>query len=383
VRARNLIVPAVFAAAGLLAALAAAPNKPPARVIDRSAEAGTLETKLDRALADGPALAAGKPFWVGYAIDRLMGEHSTIGSYTEGRRDLSIRDVLAGKAGTAATSGEAIDLYKEAKVALERIDSQNKPEKQVVKELGFFLKYGAEKTPVLGELGMSVLELSFDFEGAPLIWLGKAAEDRSLALIQALYGKGGGAELRESLVAAAGCHGTPALVLPFLEKVLAGDASDEIRKDAAFWIGQQNDLAGLRLLARTARSDRSEEVREGAVFGISQVERPEAVDELIALAKGAEKRDVRKQAVFWLGQMASDKAGRTLEQIALADDDLEVQEQALFALSELPDDQGLDALIKLAKTHRDARIRKKAVFWLGESDDPRALEALVAIIKGK
>jgi len=380
VRARKFIVPAVLAAAGLLAALAATPNRPPARVIDRSAEAGTIDAKFGRALADGPALASGKAFWVGYAIDRLMGEHSTIGSYTEGRREPSIRDILAGKAGAGE---EAVDVRREAKAALERIDGHKGPEKQVVKELGFFFKYGGEKVPVLNEAGLSTLELSFDFEGAPLVWLGKAAQDRSLALIESLYEKGRGEDLRETLVAAAGCHGTPAIVLPFLEKVLSGDASDEIRKNAAFWIGQQNDLAGLRLLARTARSDRSEEVREGAVFGLSQIERPEAVDEIIALAKGAEKRDVRKQAVFWLSQMASEKAGRTLEQIALADDDLEVQEHAVFALSELPDNQGVDALIKLAKTHRDARIRKKAVFWLGECDDPRALEALIAIVKGK
>jgi hypothetical protein len=380
-RARTITVPAALAAAGLLAVLALAADRPPARVVNRSADAGTLAAKIERARADGPGLAAGQGFWIGYSIDRLMGEHSTIGSFTDGRRDPSIRDILAGK--TTAAGAESIDLRGEAKAALDRIDRKGEPEKKVVKELGFFLEYGPEKTPALAKVRLSVLELSFDFKGRTLIWLGKAAEDRSLALVESLYGLGGSDDLRESLVAAAGCHGTPALVLPFLEKVLAGDRSDEIRKDAAFWIGQQNDPAGLRLLAKTARTDRSREVREGAVFGLSQIELPEAVDEIVALAKGAEMKDVRKQAVFWLGQMASEKSGRTLEQIAVADGDLEVQEHALFALAELPDNGGVDALIKLAKTHRDARIRKKAVFWLGECDDPRALEALIAIVKGK
>ena len=315
----------------------------------------------------------------------MMEENSHIGSYDSGRagRDVAIRDVLAGKTSPVLPEDASGDLRDSAKAALDRLERKGQPEKMVLKELGFFLKYGPGTSPVLTEVGMSNLDLSFDFEGEPLYWLGKAPEDQSLALVEGLYGRNRGDKVREDLIAAAGCHGSPKLVLPFLEGILAGDSADGLRKDATFWIGQLNDADGLRLLARTARADRSEEVREGAVFGISQVELPAAVDELISLARDADRRDVRKQAVFWLGQQASEKAGKFLEEVARKDGDLEVQEHALFALSELPENGGLDALIKLAKTHSDPRIRKKAVFWLGESDDPRALEAIIAIIKAK
>jgi HEAT repeat protein len=343
-----------------------------------------LPAKLDRALAEASKVPSGQAFWVGYAIDRLQGEHSTIGSTFGDRvRRPTIAEVLAGKGLPGASEPSGGDLRSAAAEALDELEHRGKPEKQVLKELGFFLKYKPGRPAALESVGMSNLDLSFDFEAAPLYWLGKAPEEQSLGLVRDLYGRASGPEAREHLIAAAGCHGTPRLVLPFLESVLGSADPDDLRKDAAFWIGQQNDAAGLRTLSQAARTDRSEEVREGAVFAISQLDLEAAVDELIALARGAEKRDVRKQAVFWLSQLASKKAGGVLEDIASGDADLEIQEQALFALSELPDNAGLEPLIRLAKSHRDARIRKKAVFWLGESSDPRALEAIVAIIKGK
>jgi len=383
-KARLIFLIAVIAAAGLLSAAAADRLRPPAQVFNTAADPGTLQVKLDKALAEAPKTGSA-PFWVGYAIDRLQGERSHIGSFWGGDRDRgpTIADVLAGRDAAAAPDATAADVRAAATAALGRIERQDEPEKKVLKELGFFLKYKPGKTAVLADVRMSNLELRLDFEGAPLYWLGKAAGDQSMELVAALYGRNTGEKVREGLIAAAGCHGSSKLALPFLEKVLTGGDPDELRKNAAFWISQLNDAEVLRLLAKTARADRSEEVREGAVFGISQVELPAAVDEMISLARGAENKDVRKQAVFWLSQMASEKSGKVLEQVALEDGAIEVQEHAIFALAELPDKQGLDALIKLAKTHPDARLRKKAIFWLGETDDPRALEAIIAIVKGK
>jgi HEAT repeat protein len=376
-------------------ALAAAPAavaghrtvRPPAAVVRPAAGAVmTLADGLAWALEQAPAAAKGKAFWVGYAIDHLQGERSQIGWFdgTAGAGGrLTVADILAGKTEPQAAAGDGETVRKAAKAALDEIDAKGRPEKKVLKELGFFLKYEPGRPPALAEARMSNLDLSLDFEGLTLFWLGKAPEDRSLALIEKLFGAARTGDLRENLLAAAGCHGTPALVVPFLAGVMESGADDETRKNAAFWIGQQNDADGLRRLVRAAKTDRSEEVREGAVFAISQVELPAAVDEIIALAKGAEKRDVRKQAVFWLGQMASAKSASALEEFARKDGDREVQEHAVFALSQLPDNGGVEPLIKLAKTHPDPQVRKKAVFWLGECDDPRALEALIAIVKGK
>jgi hypothetical protein len=382
----TMILLAVAALAATAAAAGHRSVRPPDAVVRPASAAEPLAGRIAWALGQAPKSTPGRAFWVGYGIDRLQGERSSIGWFDgSGRgRDLTIAEMLAGKtaaAPVAASDGEVV--RKAAKAALDDLERKGQPEKKVMKELGFFLKYEPGRSPVLAEMRMSNLDLSLDFEGLTLFWLGKSAEAESLALVEKLYGSAHNEDLQENLLAAAGCHGTPALVIPFLSGILDGNGPDEQRKNAAFWIGQQNDAEGLRRLVRAAQSDRSEEVREGAVFAVSQVELPAAVDEIIALARGAEKMDVRKQAVFWLGQMASEKSGKALEEFARKDGDAEIQEQAVFALSQLPGDQGVDALIKLAKTHPDPRIRKKAVFWLGECDDPRALETLVNIIKGK
>jgi HEAT repeat protein len=356
------------------------PKRPPSEVIRPADGSAPLQAKFDWALGRPAGAAAGRTLWVGFGIDRLMGERSHIGSYDSSRqgRELSIADILAGR-----KEPSAVDLSGAARAALDEIESRGKPEKQVLKALGFFFRFESGATPVLTEVNISNLDLAFDFEAAPLYWLGQTEAVESIPLIKRLFARARDDDAREGLLAAAGCHGAPALAVPFLAEVLGGDAADDLRKNAAFWMGQQNDADGLRLLARAARSDKSEDVREGAVFSISQVELPGAVDEIIALARNAEKKDVRKQAVFWIGQMASKKSAPALEEFARKDGDIEIQEQAVFALSQLEDNQGVEPLIKLAKTHPDPRIRKKAVFWLGECDDPRALETLIAIIKGK
>jgi len=379
---RRLITALITLAAviGLAAAAGPRSNRPPSEVVRPPDGAAPLQAKFDWALGRPAQAPAGRAFWVGYSIDRLMGERSHIGSFHDGGRgrDLSVADILAGR-----KEPSAADISGAARAALDEIESRGKPEKQVLKELGFFFKFESGAAPVLTDVNISNLDLAFDFEAVPLYWLGKTEAGESLPLIKRFFARSGDNEVREGLLAAAGCQGAPALAVPFLAEVLGGDAADDLRKDAAFWIGQQNDAEGLRLLVRAARSDKSEDVREGAVFSISQVELPAAADELIALARSAEKKDVRKQAVFWIGQLASEKAGPALEEFARKDGDIDIQEQAVFALSQLEDNQGVEPLIKLAKTHPDPRIRKKAVFWLGECDDPRALETLIAIIKGK
>jgi hypothetical protein len=376
---------AFTAAAGIVGAPRHGPTRPPSQVVRPPDGSASLQTRFDWALGRQAPVGAAKAFWVGYGIEKLMSELSYIGSYDSRKlgRELTVAEVLAGRKEPGAAGAAGDDIRAAAKAALDGIEGRGKPERKVLKELGFFFKYERGTTPVLVDVGLANLDGWFDFEAIPLVWLGKAEAGESVPLVERLYARARNDESRERLLMAAGCHDAPALEVPFLARVLGGDGPDELRKDAAFWIGQQNDTEGLRILAQAARSDKSKEVREGAVFAISQVDLPEAVDELIALAKGADRPDVRKQAVFWIGQMASEKAGSALEEFARKDSDVEIQKQAVFALSQLPDGQGTEPLIKLAKTHPDPRVRKQAVFWLGESGDPRALETLIAIIKGK
>jgi hypothetical protein len=375
----------VWLAAAWAAAAPAADSRLPSEVIRHPGGAEGLSARLAWALRGQEKVEPGRRFWVGYSIQRLMGENEMIGSFTNGmgKRQITIEEILAGKTMLDSMSAGGDDVRRTTRDVLDSLENRKKPENKVPKSIAILLSYEAGKTVRLDDVDLSNLDLSFDFQGRALYWLGEAREEDSLELIKGFFARAESGKAKKGLISAAGLHGNARLVVPFLETILRGGDSDDLRKDAAFWIGQQNDAAGLRVLIRAAESDLSKEVREGAVFAISQVELPEAVDELIALARKARLADVRKQAVFWLGQVASEKASPTLEEFARKDGDLDVQEQAVFALSQLPANEGVEPLIKLAKTHPDPRIRKKAIFWLGECHDPRALEALIAIIKGK
>ena len=357
------------------------------RELIRHPGAGTaLGPRLEWAFHEAKTRQYGSGFRVGYGIRKLMGERSFIGSWNHDRSrstEPTIEEVLSGNRKVEPLIPRAERLSRTAREILDDLEVDRAAEKKVWKDVAILLRYEGNGSMDPDKVEMSNFELNFDFQGLPLIWLGDASDDQSLTLLRGLYAGTKREETRKHVLAAVGIHNTPALVIPILESVLVSRDADELRKDAAFWIGQQDDPAALKVLRRAARTDRSCGVRKGAVFAISQVELEAAIDELIDLARTADNAGVRHEAVFWLGQRASKKAGAALVEFATKDGDSRVQEQAVFALSQLPENQGVEPLIKIARTHPNPHVRKKAVFWLGECHDPRALEALIAIIKGK
>jgi len=361
----------------------AAETRLPREVVKHPRPQDALGARLAWALGEAARAGSQDGFWVGYSIRRLMEENSYVGSVHTGWRDeVTLAEVLSGKTMVpGAPRDESVG--RTARRVLDELEKPKKPEPKVWKDIAILLRYGPEKGPALDNVTMSDVTLAVDLKGLPLYWLGEAADAESLTELKAIYGKTTADKVKEHLVAAVGIHGSPSLTVPLLRGLVEGRDTDGVRKDAAFWLSQQDDASVVGVLVQTAKSDRSAEVRKSAVFGLSQVKRPEAADEIIGLARSAPDDRVRRDAIFWLGQMASKKAGAMLEEFALNDRDVKVQEHAVFALSELPDGQGIEPLIKIAKTHPDPRVRKKAIFWLGETRDPRALDTLIQIVKGK
>ena len=355
----------------------------PREVLKHPRPQEALGARLGWALDEAARAGSKDGYWVGYSIRRLMEEDSYIGSVHTGWRDeVTLAEVLSGKTVLPGTPRDET-VGRTARRVLDELEKPKKPKPKVWKDIAILFRYGPGKGSALEHVTMSDVTLAVDLKGLPLYWLGEAADAASLSELKAIYAKTPEERAKEHLVAAVGIHGSPALTVPILKSVLESGDADRIRKDAAFWLSQQDEASVLGLLVRAAKSDRSAEVRKSAVFGLSQVKRPEAVDEIIGLARNAPDDRVRREAVFWLSQVASKKAGAALEEFAYSDRDVKVQEHAVFALSELPDGQGVEPLIKVAKTHPDVRVRKKAIFWLGEMRDPRALETLIQIVKGK
>jgi len=390
--------------------------------------------------------------WIGYSIQRLMGENSYIGAFHSPPRtgEIPLAEIIYGKKDPSKEKkiSDEQAIKEAAGQALKKLASGKHPEEKILKDVALLFEFDKKVSPEsIEKIQVSNLSLYVDLKNKPLIWLGTAEHSQSIPLLEQIYKFVGSTEIKEKLVTAVGIHEPVDLTVTFLEKALLSNDANDVRENAAFWLGQQDTERALKILLKTAQADRSEDVREKSVFGISQIKitgatdaliylaekaddeevrekaifwlgqrqgenalkflvkiaktdpssdvrekavfaisqmkSDEATDELIDLAYHARENNVRKKAIFWLGQKASKKAVAALEDVVNKDDDEEVQQQAVFALTQLPDHRGVPNLIKIARTHPSRKVRKKAIFWLGQSDDPRALDALVEIVGKK
>ena len=365
-----------------LAGSAAVAGRLPLEVVRFPSSGRPLAVRLDWGLKEAAGRGYRTGFWEGYSIRRLMGESSSIGTIFCGAVDEpTLEEVISGNRKEFPALSARAAARGEARRVLDGLDRKGEPEKKVWKDVAVLIRYdGADRGPA-SCVEMSSLDLPFDFKGLPLVWLGSAEDAESLAWLKTVLAGSRSEEAKKHVLAAVGMHQSTDLVIPILEAALTSREPDSLRKEAAFWIGQQNDPRACAILLRTAQTDRCLEVRKHAVFALSQVELEASVDGLIAVARTADNREVRKEAVFWLSEKASKKSLAAIEDLVYHDEETSIQEQALFALSELPNGEGVSPLIKVAKSHPNPHVRKKAIFWLGECGDSRAIEALVEIAR--
>ncbi len=301
-------------------------------------------------------------YWIGYAIDRLMGERSFMGTFsTDNRNAPSLARLLYGRDTEPRPDGQWNGVP----------DNERR-----LKEVGLLVRYGQGG---IEEVVMSNLSLAVDLRGRPLYWIGKADQPASAAHLIRLYAQLRDDEQRESALAAVAMHQVDEPALGFLIGVLEGNGPNAIREPAAFWLGQRTDVRALAALRRAIAGDRSADVREHAVFAVSQMDTPEAEALLVDIARNGSDPITREKAIFWLGQKASDNVTAVLTEL-LNDGDTEVQKQALFAISQM-EGSGLPLLIDAATSHPSLTVRKQAIMLLGNSGDPRAVETLIDLAR--
>lgn len=324
-------------------------------------------------------------YWIGYSFKQFMDVNSFINGYHCHDYDdkKTLEEIIYGRLPENMDKGKSdTEIIREAaKEALKQYNDNKKSKERVEKEIAVLFRFMPDK-PVFNDIKLSNLSLYADLKNIPLIWLGKNDSEQSLNFLKQMYNRQTDDNCKNEILVAIGIHEMPKRVIPFLQKILYSNESNELREDAVFWIARQNDEKSLEILINTANSDRSLDVREKAVFGISLLNSDAAIDALISLVYHEQNSEVRKKAVFWLGQKASKKAVAALDDVVhIQNGETEIQKQAVFALSQIPKDEGIPYLIKIAKEHPNKMIRKKAIFWLGQSNDPRAIDAIVEMIK--
>ena len=342
----------------------------------------TLDQRWSWGMTQSRTQKGDSPYWIGYSIRRLMGPYDNMGTWSSEWEGLpSLEDRIAGKRSVTPRQSEEEEIREAARRVLKKEDREHeKDAPKVWRKVAILVRFqrGASE---LECIAMQTMSSYYDLKGYPLFWLGASENGPSLDLLTRLYDRLKVSANKNEALGAIAVHQEPGRVIPCLERILTGKEEDNIRKQAAFWMGEQDTPEALRILNRTARGDRSVEVRKQAVFGISQVHLPEATDALIDLARNADTREVKKQALFWLAQRASRNVAETIKGFVYDDSDTEIKKQAVFALTQLRDGEGVPMLIEIAKTHPQPEVRKQAIFWLGQSNDPRAVETLIDIAR--
>jgi HEAT repeats len=317
--------------------------------------AGTLAATM----ADVEKNAA-NPMWVGYAVNAVAGQRSICcGNYNDGE---SCRKC-------ALENGDARDAVK----------TKNEASKNPV-----LLESGRRLTVLFRLRDKQVMRVRaatedcvLDAGGLGFVWLTAVKRAESVAFLsdyvhgESLGGHGSRSVGNEALMAIALHDGPEAQAA--LESFTAPAQPEELKKQAAFWLGVARGKEGLAALQRMAKNEPSTEVRGHVAFALFVSKEPAALEEMIRMAHEDESGHVRGQAIFWLAQKAGKRAISAIDGAIANDPDTDVKKQAVFALSQLPKDDGVPKLIQVAENNRNPEVRKQAMFWLGQSQDPRAL----------
>ena len=337
-----------------------------ARVEKRNV-AGTLAVTM----ADLEKNATG-PVWIGYGVGAVAGQHTVCcGNYNDSSAQWCGKCALEtdGERWRGTKSGNGADHKDSGSGANQGAVKLEGGQRLVV----LFRLQGNHLTRVKVASEDCVL----DGGGLPFIWLTEVKPAESVAFLTTHVRERGADEgekhsiSNEALTAIALHDGPEAEGV--LESFAAPAQPEELRKQAAFWLGAARGKEGFTALQRMAKKDPSTEVRAHVAFALSISKEPAALEEMIRMAHEDESGHVRGQAIFWLAQKAGKRAVSAIDSAIASDPDTDVKKQAVFALSQLPKDEGVPKLIQVAENNRNPEVRKQAMFWLGQSQDPRAL----------
>jgi hypothetical protein len=360
---RNTLLAASFAlwagaARGSSAQQTDAPQVENAQVQTRSFS-GTLAATIGEVEKN-----AASPMWVGYTVNAVAGQRTICcGNYNDGE---SCRKC-------ALENGEA-------RGAVNTKNEANKSPVLLEGERRLTVLFRVQDKRLM-RINVATEDCVLDGGGLRFVWLTDVKPAESVTFLSGYVHERGPEKHsigNEALMAIALHDGPEAQAA--MESFTTASQPEELRKQAAFWLGVARGKDGFAVLQRMAKSDPSTDVRAHVAFALSVSKEPAALEEMIRMAHEDESGHVRGQAIFWLAQKAGKRAVSAIDGAIANDPDTDVKKQAVFALSQLPKDEGVPKLIQVAENNRNPEVRKQAMFWLGQSQDPRALSFFEKIL---
>lgn len=137
-----------------------------------------------------------------------------------------------------------------------------------------------------------------DLAGRPLLWLGGASAQQSLAQLHRLHSTFADAGLRKEIAAALALHGDPAQAVRAVAQVMEQDQSAEVRAEAVQWLPRAHPRsdAAVAVLLRAALEDPVKQVRMEAVDALVALDSESARRALVRIAETHPDDSLRSEA---------------------------------------------------------------------------------------
>ena len=224
--------------------------------------------------------------------------------------------------------------------------------------------------------------IGFDFERAPLFWLGYADESQSFSHVRGLLERARTQDVKRLLIDVASIHGNSNLVIPFLTELVDVSQPPAIRNEAAEGFGHHHDPRSVEILLRVARTDPVSEVRAEAAETIGEVQTPQAIAALTDLVNDSDDAEVRREAAEAFEDQPPEQALPALERVIATSSDDDVLNEAVEALGEVDDPRAMDLLMRIVFEHDNEEVQREAVETIGDrEEDAGAIAALERILR--
>jgi HEAT repeat protein/beta-lactamase regulating signal transducer with metallopeptidase domain len=172
---------------------------------------------------------------------------------------------------------------------------------------------------------------------------------------------------------------TRSTVVMALINTLLKDSVADVRKGAAYSLGQIEAASAVTALSERIARDPSPSVREMAGWALGQIESRDASKALESAALQDASTNVRAIAVWALGQLEDPTSVTPLNAIVAKDSSAEVRYTAAWALGQIGARPASPALIH-ALQDAAPRVRQTAAWALGQIGDEAAAPALAAAL---
>ncbi len=150
-----------------------------------------------------------------------------------------------------------------------------------------------------------------------VFWLGNFKDQKSLDMLRSILKKESSTELKKQVIFALTLSDMEEAVEELIKIAKQDGSGDVRKQAIFWLGQKASEKSVQALKGVVDEEDEDTEVRKSAVFAISQLPSEKSVPILINIAKTNKSPSVRKQAIFWLGQEDSEEALKFFEEILL------------------------------------------------------------------